>query len=491
MMLRDAKQYRNSRFRRNQKFVFKDKLYFIQYKTTNKNKLKQAREYFLKKGFKDQHIKILSKKNNGPKYIITYQKPPKEFWFKSLNYSLAQSKLRAETHLMNSDYSAQYFDLHSGVEINSDHYAGKVMGRLTYLSEVNEFDSFKTTDFELDETYLNRELGAGQLTVGKQLFSWGVFDEFSNFDRVNLKNLPRFIFDSGEKYRRPITAFRYEYYKGSWKIDSFYNLGLESGKILDEKSIWFGVNREEGIIRGGDTSLLDPSLIKLVDIHSNDKIDSGYGIRVSRTGTGDLSFTYLKSYADLPILKFSDRLRSDLNSNFVTLDGLDEGVELVFVNEDVLGVDYVQMLGDHLYKLEFSYIPNSPVVDKTLDLTEVAKYRISIGGDIEINWKGTTIVWQMIHEEVIDDTELFLDDTLTQGILQSSSRFMTDKLSLGLRTVLNFNDNSFYLSPFTNYDFRDAHNFGVSYHYFTGDNDSFFGYHEDHSFLALKYNYIF
>ena len=121
----------------------------------------------------------------------------------------------------------------------------------------------------------------------------------------------------------------------------------------------------------------------------------------------------------------------------------------------------------------------------------VSKARVAIGGDIEVNLFASTIVWQALHEEVISSEKLFLDDKLTQLIVQSSSRFRADKLETGLRYILNLNDNSSYLSPFVNYDINDFNILGLAYHYFEGEDDSFYGYHREHSNLALKYSYTF
>ncbi|MFT6633379.1 MAG: hypothetical protein ACJAS4_003349 [Bacteriovoracaceae bacterium] len=491
LLLRNSKKYKNIKFRRNRKVIYKGKLFFLQYESTNKKNIQKAVKVLKIRGIQAAHIKLLRRSQKKSQYIISYDKPKDETWFKALDYSIAQSKLRFETHILDSDYESNYLDFLTGAELNSDSYEGKIMFRASSLTEKNENNKFSDSELELDETYINRTIGDGQITIGKQLFSWGVFDEFSNFDRVNIKNLKRFIFDSGEDYRRPITAIRYEHYLSDWKVDFFFNFGNETGKILSEDSIWFGVDREEGLIRGGDTSIIDPNLIKFVSIHQNDNIENGHGLRLSHSGAGDFSITYLRAYADLPILKFSNKLKSEINSNSISPSGLNSGVELLFVNEDVFGLDYVRTIGEQLYKLEFSYIPNSLVVSKELDLIEVQKGRFSVGGDIELNLFSTTIVWQLIHEKTMSSDQLFLNDTLTQSIIHTSSRFNADKLETGVRFVFNNNDNSSYLSPYLNYEINDSNTLGGSYNHFNGESDSFYGYHKNESFMALNYSYIF
>ncbi len=284
---------------------------------------------------------------------------------------------------------------------------------------------------------------------------------------------------------------RYETYISDFKIDTFYNFGVEQGRLFHDESLWNGVDQKNGLVRGGDPEVLDPLLIKNVKIHTNSDIDQGYGVRIGHSGNGDISFTYLRTVADTPVLEFSKELQAEIQNNAVTPTGLNAGVSFKFINEDVFGLDYVTSINEQIFKIEASYIPNAPVLNQFLELEEMEKARLSIGGDIESDSFISAIVWQLIHETILTEDELFLDKDLTQGIVQFSKKLFADEGEIGLRTIINFNDQSFYYSPFFLYEVNDAQTLGASFHGFSGDDESFYGYHKDNDLFTLNYSYLF
>jgi hypothetical protein len=496
LVLKDAKSYRSLRLRRSKKVQFKGALHFEQYQTTNLGNIKKALKIYLNKGFLRKHLHVLKENRKITIYKITTSgKGPiniEDAQSISTEYSLAQSQIIFEGQSGNSEeYQGRYISGLTGVDFETTKYSGKAMIRVESFSEETSRGDTKDNFIEVDEFYMKREFGNGQLTLGRQLFSWGVFDELSNLDRVNIKNLPRFVFDYGESYRRPVSALRFEYYLGNVKVDTYLDFGLEPGKEVNEDSLWSGYDRSNGVIRGTDPNLMTATLVKNMSTSFKKRDEIGYGVRVTHSDDGDISLTYLSAYSDMPILKVSDELRSQVLSNSVDFYGLGQGVELAFVKENVFGIDYAKTLGGQLFKIEFSYIPKSLVLNDLLALEEVPKARYAIGGDIEIDLFSTTIVWQAISETLLTDKVTLVDKQLTQYILQSSSRFIEDKLELGMRIVYNGNDNSYYSSPFMNYEYSDLDIFGIATHLFSGDDNTFFGHHKDDNFTSLSYRRLF
>lgn len=496
LILRDAKSYRNLRLRRSNKIQFKGALHFEQYQTTSLRNIKKALKIYLNKGFLRKHLHVLKENKIITIYkISTTGKLPiniEDAQSISTEYSLAQSKIIFEGQSGNSEeYQGRYINALTGVDFETNKYSGKIMARVETFFEKTSRGETKDSFFEIDELYIKKEFGNSQLTFGRQLFSWGVFDELSNLDRVNIKNLPRFVFDYGESYRRPVSALRFEYYSGNLKIDTYLDFGLEPGKEVNEDSLWSGYDRSNGVIRGADPELMTPVLVKNMSTSFGKRDELGYGVRITHSDSGDISLTYLSAYSDMPILKVSDELRSQVLSNSVNSSGLAKGVELAFVKENVFGIDYAKTIGGQLFKIEFSYIPKTLVLNDLLSLEEVPKARYAIGGDIEIDLFSTTIVWQAISETLLTDKVTLVDKQLTQYILQSSSRFIEDKLELGVRLVYNGNDSSYYNSPFMNYEYSDSDIFGVSTHLFSGADNTFFGHHKDDNFSSLSYKRLF
>lgn len=499
VLIKDSKTNRNKKIRRTKKVFVKNKLFYEQFSTTKKKMAKMAIKIFEKKRFYKKNIKLIKKSKKITQYVIRYKRSSplksKDNSEVSAEYRLAQSKLRLEYQKSTSgDYYGEYGDLLTGLEVEGEKYSGKIMGRFEFFGQEKldfEDNKYKKHNIDLGETYLNFELGSGQLTVGRQMFSWGVFDEFSNLDRTNIKNLPRFVFDSGESYRRPISSLRYEYYKNDWKIDAFVDFGLEQGKELDEKSLWTGINRKLGIIRGADTNLLDPSLVKNMKSHFIKRDKAGQGLRVTHSSSGDLSFTYLNAYSDLPTIEFSETLRNQILAESVDSNGLSEGINLMFYQESVFGIDYANTFWGQLFKFEITYTPNSLVIVEDLSLKKLKRSRLSVGGDFEFDFLSTTLTWQVVSEQVLSDEETLLDKNLKQYIFQSSSRLIEDKIELGLKTIYNGNDKSYFLSPFVNYELSDSDTLGLSMHTFFGEEGSFFGYHEEDNLTSLSYQKLF
>jgi hypothetical protein len=494
LMLRDSKRYRSIKIRRNNKIIYKNKLYYIQYSDSNYDITRRAKEIFIKKGFSSNHLIILKKRTKVSSYTITYKTtkelkttPTTEL---QTEFRLAQSKFKIE-QAYNSKYHAEYLDFFTGFEFERQSYTGKLLARTEHINEVNKDYSFAKTTFEIDEVFLKFEYGNGQFTLGKQLFSWGVFDEFSNLDRVNIKNLTRFIFDSGEAYRRPLTGIRYELYSGDFKLDTFLDFGFEPGKSIVENSLWSGIDRKSGIIRGGNTEILPPILIREVAINSNTRNEPSYGFRLTSSHSSDLSFTFLNAYPDLPSIGLSETLRSQILKNNVDKNGLREGIELNFNKELIYGIDYTKTISGQLYKIEATYIPNSLVIIADLSTLEIPKGRISIGGDLEFNTNSTTISWQILSEKIITSEDTFLEKNLTQYVLLSSSRFMADKMDLGIKLLSNANDKSFFIAPYLNYELNDYDTIKVNNYQFSGNDDSFFGFHKNNSFTSLSYERLF
>jgi hypothetical protein len=514
LLLRDSKRYRNLKIKRVKKVFFKNKLFFVQYSNFKKENIKKALKLFTDKGIYSTDLVVVRKKQEIRLYTVRYTRLTEpevnniatdesiateddseissDVENESTSYKLAQSQIKIEKQLgEKNSYDLTYGNLLTGIEFENDNFSAKMMGRVEYFDEGNSNDSFQESLFEIDETYVNFEIGEGQLTVGKQLFSWGTFDEFSNLDRVNIKNSPRFIFDSGEAYRRPITSVRYEFYSGDWKIDSFLDFGLESGKKMNQTSLWSGLDSETGRVRGGDPLLLNPLLVKNVSTHFKGRDESGYGIRLTYSGWGDLSFTYLNAYPDLPILEITDTLRQQILLGSVNSTGLSSGVNFSFIKENVYGIDFTKTISGQLYKLEYSYIPDSLVLTSAFELIKVPKSRLALGGDLEFDLFSTTLTWQVISESISTVEDTLMDKSLVQYVLNSSSRFVEDKLEVGIRYVNNQNDKSSYLSPYLNYDFSDTETIGLSSSIFSGSETSFFGYHGEDQFITMNITKLF
>ena len=502
VILKDSKKYLNLKIKRVKKVYYKKNLFLYQLITTSKSKALKVVKSLVKQGVKKSDVKVVKKKKVFIQYIVDYDSAKEILEDAQIDesmdsevlssFSLARSRLKLESQNgFKESYNGSYIDLLTGVEVDKENYTLKLMGRIESFNENNRIGNLNKTIYNFDEFYYKTDVLSSQITIGRQLFSWGTFDEFSNLDRVNTKNLARFVFDSGEIYRRPISAIRIETYISDFKIDTFYDFGLETGQRFIENSLWAGLNFKDGLIRGGDPTLLNPNLVQNVSKSFAGRMEPGYGIRSSYSGWADVAFTYLRAYPDFPILKISNTLKNQILTNSVNQAGLEDGVTIGFEQEDVFGLDFTKTFWGQLFKFELSYIPDSSVLVESLEIKNIPRSRTSIGGDLELDLFATTITWQYISERLITSENTFLDLELNQFILNTSSSFIQDKLQVGLRYISNLNDNSSYFSPYANYDLSDSDLIGIYYSYFNGEENSFFGFHKEDSILSLNYKKLF
>ena len=491
LLLKDYKRYRNLKIRRDGRTIYKNQLFYLQFRSPNLKTVQNVKKVFINKGFKAKHLVILRKKSPITVFKIkTLKKRPKaqQNPLALFDLRMAQTRIRVEYGAGGSEdrFSNTYGNLLTGIELSHPSYLIKTLGRVEYYKE-----DYQEEVYELDETYLTTQIGNAQLTLGKQLFSWGTFDEFSTFDRVNIKNTQRFVFDSGENFRRPITAARLEMYSGSFKLDTFIDFGLESGRKIVRNSRFGYFNPETGEIRGADPDLVPPTLIKNTTTHFDGREKISYGARLSYSSNFDFSLNFLKAHNDFPMAKVSDELRAEVLSNSITPVGLNAGINMQYFQEEVIGVDFAKTIAGQLYKFEVAYIQNSPTLDSSLKIQEFNKSRLSLGGDFELDSLATTLTWQIVNQTVLTSEEILMNKEMNQVILQSSTDTMLDKGRYGLRIIANTSDSSAYASPFFDYDYNDNLTLGLNYHYFTGEDYSFFGSNKEDNFINFKMRLLF
>ena len=484
--VQDYKRYKNSRIKTKSRILIKNKLFFIQYITASPKKALEVKKLLIKNGILARHIKFLKRKRKINMYSIIKSKETQiPSWIDEVDTRMAQTRIN--THFgSGKDFVNNYGSVVTGMEFDHPGFLFKLKGRAEYYQE-----DYDETVIELDETYITKQIGNSQMTIGKQLFSWGAFDEFSTFDRVNIKNIQRFVFDAGEAFRRPISGIRLENYFGAFKLDAFYDFGLESGRKIVEESRFSGYDRENGRIRSADPELIDPTLVKNVNTYYQFRDKQSFGLRLSYSSDFDLSLNYLRAYNDYPMVEISKTLRSEILTGFVTNAGLAAGLTLAYYQEEVIGVDFAKTWWGQLFKFEAALINDTPVIDENLTLQKYSKSRFAMGGDIELDSLSSTITWQFVNEKLLTSDEILLNKELTQYIIQTTTSFWLEKARTGIRFVANSNDTSFYLAPYIDYDYSDRLIMGLSYHYFEGEPETFFGFNRDDKFASFNLKYLF
>lgn len=506
LLVANNKIYRNKKIKRSARIFLKRKKYFVQLKTLKLSRAKEEYGKLYERGVKQKDIRIIQRVKKVPFYIVTYEIPEKtrideESWTE--NFSLSQSSFLVDyqSGMGKGLVNSSYIDLLIGGLYEEDSLTLKASARYESFEQRYNLLSVEGKNLgkekssksylNFDESYFNIESNNWSLTGGKQLFSWGVFDELSFFDRVNLKNADRFVFDYGQDFRRPISAIRLQYLKDNSKLDMFVDFGTEEGRLPAKDSIWTGVDQENGKLRGADLSQTQQALFKNTNIHTEKRSSVGYGLRVSHDSDwGDISLNYLDTYSDQFTLKFSDKLQQELVSGSTSLAGLESGVIVYFPREKVYGFDYANNIGMSIWKVELAVIDNFTIIEENFATTRIRKTSSSLGQEIEFESFSSRIYWQYTLEG-LEQEDLWGNKKYERFFWQFSHKFLDETLEVGLRQIYLLSDSSYYSNIFFDYEFTDEEKLNVGFHGFTGDEKTFFGHHENDDFLNLKFTKLF
>ena len=491
LYIKDNQNIRHFRFNRTKRHILKKELYFLIYSTIKNKDFKRKYAQVRKQGIPKSAIYKVTSKKKFTIYSVEISAAADDEYDTQKNLSLAQSRIRFTPNMSNSNQFSSYGELVTGIENIGDTDNIKLTARYEQYSETSRVGEYYLSKIEIDEAYLNFTYSQSSLTLGKQLFSWGVFDEFSAIDRVNIKNSPRFIFDTGEYLRRPITAVRYEEYFNNFKVDFFIDSGSEEGKQLSPNSLWTGIDQVSGTLRGFTKEQINSDAIKDLKVYTKDRTNISQGIRLSYNSDLNAAISYLKAYTQEPILTFGRKLRSDILADSISTEGLSSGVYLEYIQEDIFAIDLTKKTGNHLFKAEYSYIPNSPLLLKSLKTIRERRQSFSLGSDMSFPVYNTKIKWQFITDHYLTEEETFRDPSSSRFMLRTESLFAKDKLSTGIDTRLYMEGSSLSFRPYIDYKLSDSDTLGISYYYFSGNSETYFGYHSEDSVAVVQYQKSF
>lgn len=446
----------------------------IVYYIVSTKKLKQSRQIKVKKRSmsvvrvfenKRKARKILTyMKKKYPKiplYILKKQKKHNRYAFELVDESLFEWNLspghaRAVFSQDANEYSSQFYDIKTGLDFQINSLQLRTNVRTESLIEKNSRANISETRVGLDEFYGKWNSDSFSFTLGRQLFSWGIFDEFSQFDRVSFRNINRFPFDVQDMYRRPITAARLTSYIGSLTIDSFLEFVSEEDRFLSKNA---------------NFSPIAESTFPLIEVPRQ---EASYGIRVKSFGALEYSLNFMRAPTLLPVVY--------LNESFE--------LETTYPNEELMGLDVVHSLGDSLLKFEYAYFSKAIGVNEDLSLVLGKRNSFSIGLDsyfsfLDFNWN-----FQARSEDFVDDDS---GESTKSSIFISELRkkFLAEKLTIGLRNIIFGDDGSGYQKVFLGYTYSDSLDFELSQHSFDGRADTTFGVFAEKDYVDFSFKYLF
>jgi hypothetical protein len=214
------------------------------------------------------------------------------------------------------------------------------------------------TFLDLREAYMQFRFRPFTLTMGNQIFSWGVTDGFSPTDVVNSRRLVSPL--SSEKIGAPAATI--SWIQGDFDLELLY-IPLQRRSILPgEDSRW--LPRSFYVSRSFENTVLKlPNNVRYYYLRP-ETIDSAlhhnFGARLrSQLGGLDLSFIYFEGATNSPAVNLSlsgtfERLPTASQEGILALDP-NVGLRPVFFKKRVYGGTLVYPIGDVIVKLESAF----------------------------------------------------------------------------------------------------------------------------------------
>jgi hypothetical protein len=333
-------------------------------------------------------------------------------------------------------------------------------------------NSFTDINADYGDSYVRYRTDNLTLTFGTQTVVWGRLDELPLSDRVSTADLTRFVLDDLEDRRRSNPVIRAEAFLGSGKLDLVWLYDFRGAELPDKDSVWYPVNRETGRIIGFDPDDIPPAGVKNTRISDDAPSgDGGFGARYTRTHSfADMGVTVAHTRQSTPYYRSAGAGR----------------IEAVYPRSWAYGADAAIDAAGATWRVELLYSSDNPVTRKNLGYTTTPA--MSWGGGVEFHpGDGETRVnLQLMGMNLIDSPSSILDRKEVYSLNgEVETPFDRNRWRAKLGFYAGLGDKDIYLNPEIAFLGWEPHEFYLALHYFDGDDNTFGGFHEDHSSVNL------
>ncbi|MGA9165674.1 MAG: hypothetical protein WBZ31_14560 [Thiobacillus sp.] len=325
------------------------------------------------------------------------------------------------------------------------------------------------------DTYVRYRSGNTRLTLGSQTVIWGRVDEVPLADRVSRVDFTRFVLDDLPDRRRAQLAARWEQSFGEYKLDAVWLPAFRGAQLPDIDSVWSPINQTTGEVIGIVSSPAIAGLVKAAKINqSQDEFgygDGGGALRLTRTGDPiDFGITLARTRQSLP---------------YYRVNTTEPSLTAIHPYNNFAGADAEFVTGAYTWRMELGYTSDVPVTRPTGDMINTSA--LDWVGAVEFfpGGKDTRVNLQLVgHTLQTDQTILELGEYYgVNG--EVNTTFGQARWNAGLKFAGGLNVRNVYIGPQISYLGWETHELYAAAYYFDGENGTVFGFHKDHSFLAL------
>ena len=333
-------------------------------------------------------------------------------------------------------------------------------------------NSFSDIIADYGDSYIRYRSNDLKLTFGTQTVVWGRMDELPLSDRVSTVDLTRFVLDDLEDRRRSNPVIRAEAFFGSGKLDLVWLYDFRGAELPDKDSVWYPVNQETGRIIGFDPDDIPAAGVKNAHISDDASSgDGGFGARYTRT----------HSFADIGVTMAHTRQ----STPYYRTAGIGR-IEAVYPRSWAYGADAAIDAAGATWRVELLYSSDNPVTRR--DLSYTTSEALAWGGGVEFHpGDGDTRVnLQLLGMNLIDAPSTVIDRKEIYSLNgEIETPFDRDRWRAKIGFYAGLNDKDVYLNPEIAFLGWEPHELYLSLHYFEGDDNTFGGFHEDHSSINL------
>ena len=205
--------------------------------------------------------------------------------------------------------------------------------------------------FDLRELYLEWITSFGNISLGKQIITWGSASENNPTDNISPYNY-YYLFSMGKERKEGVISLNSNIYWGYVKLNAIF-IPEHNTNILPLNDPEFSIN-----------SPIVPTDEQIMEIIDNPFEPFEYGLSVDFSfGSKDITASYFSGY---------DRIVSffgaNVWSNQAFLSPIIPDTVLSYRKTNVYGLGYSALLGDFTFRVDFGYFNTQDNIQDTLDI---------------------------------------------------------------------------------------------------------------------------
>ncbi|MDA3817718.1 MAG: hypothetical protein PF486_10105 [Prolixibacteraceae bacterium] len=332
----------------------------------------------------------------------------------------------------------------------------------------------------IDELWARKRFGSLDVTMGKQIISWGTTDGINPVNNINPIDYSDLLETDDETIG--VYALRLQWFFNMADIDAIYTPVASFGVLPDIDSRWFPSAKMMGL----HAPLDDIDLLNIKKNEPNKTLANGeFGLRIRKRLPGtDLAFSYFNGYDHLP------GYIPDMNRD----NSPEQGMVLIenYRRQQVIGAELVFML-----PWGWAFRGESALFIPEDDDVNAEKYVQTVAGvdkNIVLSSSSLRVIMQYIYDYNIDggDYEDFdLRHLFTNSPMGNIDWTFHNGLSLSAMGIYNFDADGYFINPGVSYTATGGLCFSVQADILGGADESFFGNYSFNNRVRIKMSYRF